>query len=135
MGSRSVRRQRPPALRPGDAVGIVAPASAFDRAQFETGCETLRRLGYRPVFNPSIFEHDLYFAGSVERRVAELEEMFIRDDIGAIVCVRGGYGTNHLLPALDVERIAAHPKIFIGYSDVTSLLTWFCDNGLVVFHG
>lgn len=135
MGSRTSHRTRPPALRPGDSVGIVAPASSFDRVQFEAGCETLRRMGYQPVFSPSIFEQDLYFAGSVERRVAELEEMFVREDVRAIVCARGGYGANHLLPALDVERIVAHPKIFIGYSDVTSLLTWFCDNGLVVFHG
>jgi muramoyltetrapeptide carboxypeptidase len=135
MGSPSSRRIRPPALRPGDGVGIVAPASWFDRAQFELGCETLRRLGYEPIFNHTIFEHDLYFAGSVERRVAELEEMFVREEVRAILCARGGYGTNHLLPALDIERILAHPKIFMGYSDVTSLLTWFCDHGLIVFHG
>ena len=135
MGMRPLHRTRPPALRPGDAVGVIAPSSAFDREQFEAGCETLRRLGYRPVFDASILERDLYFAGSVERRVAELEGMFVRDDIHAILCVRGGYGANHLLPAIDVERIVAHPKILVGYSDVTTLLTWLCDNGLVVFHG
>ncbi len=68
--------------------------------------------------------------------IRELEEMFARDDIRAIVCARGGYGSNYLLQTLDLHKIAAHPKIFVGYSDLTSLLTWFTDQtGLVTFHG
>ncbi len=66
----------------------------------------------------------------------ELEEMFVRDDVRAIVCARGGYGANYLLPMLDLEKIKAHPKIFVGYSDLTALLTYFADAaGLVTFHG
>jgi muramoyltetrapeptide carboxypeptidase len=62
--------------------------------------------------------------------------MFVRDDIRAIVCARGGYGSNYLLPALDLKKIAAHPKIFVGYSDLTTLLTAFADAAnLVTFHG
>ncbi len=62
--------------------------------------------------------------------------MFIREDVKAIVCARGGYGANYLLQALDLEKIKAHPKIFVGYSDLTALLTYFCDAGsLVTFHG
>ena len=53
--------------------------------------------------------------------------MFVREDIRAIVCARGGYGSNYLLPALDLKKIVTHPKIFVGYSDLTSLLTWFAD--------
>ena len=63
----------------------------------ERGCEALRRLGYEPFYFDSILERDLYFAGSVERRARELEEMFERDDIRAIICARGGYGSNYLL--------------------------------------
>jgi muramoyltetrapeptide carboxypeptidase len=78
----------------------------------------------------------LYFAGSAERRARELEEMFVRDDIRAIVCARGGYGSNYLLPKFDLKTVVAHPKIFVGYSDLTSLLTWFTDSAnLVTFHG
>src|SRR5205807_7743181 len=122
--------------RSGDVVGIVAPASNIKRADLETGCEALVRAGYRPFYFDSILEQDLYFAGSVDRRVRELEEMFIRDDVRAIVCARGGYGANYLLPALDLEKIKAHPKIFMGYSDITALLTYFADTaGLVTFHG
>jgi len=130
------RRIKPPALHPGDTIGIVAPASSFKREEFEAGCDALRRMGYKPVYHESIFGHDLYFAGSVERRVRELEEMFSRDDVSAIVCARGGHGSNYLLQALDIQKISAHPKIFVGYSDNTTLLTYFCDAaGLVTFHG
>ena len=127
---------RPPALLPGDTVGIVAPASNVNRKDLEAGCEALRRAGYRPFYFDSIFDQDLYFAGTVERRARELEEMFARQDVKAIVGARGGYGANYLLPALDLGKIKAHPKIFIGYSDLTALLTYFCDApGFVTFHG
>ena len=129
-------RLKPPALRPGDRVGIVAPASPVERAAFEAGCARLRRLGYEPVFSPSIFDCDLFFAGSVERRARELEEMFEREDVKAILCARGGYGCNYLLGKLNADKIRKHPKIFIGYSDITTLHTWILDQiGLITFHG
>ncbi|MGB8888565.1 MAG: LD-carboxypeptidase [Candidatus Korobacteraceae bacterium] len=128
-------RLRPPALRPGDTVGIIAPASGFRRDDFEAGCAELLRLGYRPFYLPSIFQRELYFAGSAERRVAELHEMFVRPEVKAILCARGGYGCNYLLPHLDLDLIRTHPKIFAGCSDVTTLLTYLCDAaGLVTFH-
>jgi muramoyltetrapeptide carboxypeptidase len=127
---------KPPALRPGDTVGIIAPASNIKRAELDAGCEALRRAGYRPFYFESILEQDLYFAGSVERRARELEEMFARDEVRAIVCARGGYGANYLLKELDLEIIRAHPKIFVGYSDNTTLLTYLFDAaGLITFHG
>jgi len=126
----------PPALRAGDTVGIIAPASGFNRERFLAGCERLRQMGYQPFYLDSIFARDLYFAGSVERRARELEEMFERDDVRAVLCARGGYGCNYLLERVDVAKIARHPKIFVGASDVTTLLTWFLDAaGLVTFHG
>jgi muramoyltetrapeptide carboxypeptidase len=129
-------RIKPPALRHGDTVGIVAPASNIKRADLDSGCDALRRAGYRPFYLDSILEQDLYFAGSVERRARELEQMFAREDIRAIVCARGGYGANYLLQALDIGKIRAHPKIFVGYSDITTLLTYFSDvAGFVTFHG
>src|SRR5580704_6193508 len=95
---------KPPALRPGDVVGIVAPASNIKRADLEAGCEALRRAGYRPFYFDSILEQDLYFAGPGERRRREIEEMFVREDVRAIVCARGGYGANYLLKELDLEK-------------------------------
>jgi len=136
MSSSTVRRVKPPSLQPGDTVGIVAPASNVKRADLEAGCEGLRRAGYRPFYLDSILDQDLYFAGTVQRRARELEEMFAREEVRAIVCARGGYGANYLLEELDLERIKLHPKIFVGYSDVTALLTYFSDDaGLVTFHG
>ena len=136
MPPQSPVRIKPPALRPGDRVGIVAPASYFKREEFDAGCAALRKLGYGPVYSDSIFERDLYFAGTAQRRARELEEMFDRDDIGAILCARGGYGANYLLPLLDMRKLAARPKIIVGYSDITSLLTYCCDVArFVTFHG
>src|SRR4029077_5609620 len=112
----TIARLKPPALHSGDVVGIVAPASNFKGEILETGCAALRQLGYKPFFLDSIFDRDLYFAGSAEQRARDLEEMFVRDDVRAIVCARGGYGSNYLLKLLDFEKIKAHPKIFVGYS-------------------
>jgi len=126
---------KPPALRPGDTIGIVAPASSVKQADLEAGCAALRKAGYKTLYLDSILERDLYFAGGVERRLRELEEMFERDEVRAIVCARGGYGANYLLRDLDWKKIASHTKIFIGYSDVTCLLTHFVDSGLAAFHG
>lgn len=136
MPSSTTPRVKPPALQLGDTVGIVAPASNIKRGDLDAGCERLRRAGYRPFYFDSILDQDLYFAGPVERRARELEEMFAREEVRAIVCARGGYGSNYLLPVLDLEKIKTHPKIFVGYSDHTALLTYFTDAaGLVTFHG
>jgi len=131
-----IPRIKPPALQPGDTIGIIAPASNIKRDSLEAGCDALRRLGYKPFYLDSILEKNLYFAGSVERRARELDEMFSGEDVSAIVCARGGYGANYLLDSLNLEKIRAHPKIFMGYSDVTTLLTYLLDStGLVIFHG
>ena len=131
-----IPRIKPPALQPGDVVGIVAPASNIQRDLLDAGCELLRRMGYKPFYLDSIFAQDLYFAGSAERRARELEEMFVRDEVRAVLCARGGYGSNYLLSKLNLQKIARHPKVFIGYSDNTTLLTYFADSiGLVTFHG
>jgi muramoyltetrapeptide carboxypeptidase len=132
----SLARIKPAALQSGDIVGIVAPASDVKRELLEAGCDNLQRLGYKPFYLKSILDRDLYFAGSVERRARELEEMFVRDEVRAILCARGGYGSNYLLDRIDLKKIKAHPKIFVGYSDLTSLLTYFADQaGLVTFQG
>src|SRR5438270_6054207 len=127
---------RPPVLRSGDTVGIVAPAGPVKREDFEAGVERLRSLGFNPFYSEGIFNRELYFAGGVRRRVDELHEMFRAPEVKAIICARGGYGTNHLLPHLNLDLIARNPKIFCGYSDVTTLATYFNRvTGMVGFHG
>jgi muramoyltetrapeptide carboxypeptidase len=135
MPTTSAQPVKPPALRPSDSIGIVAPASNIKEADLEAGCDALRRAGYKPVYLDTILNRDVFFAGSVQRRLRELEEMFERDDVRAVLCARGGYGANYLLPSLDPTKIKAHPKICIGYSDVTCLLTQLTDAGFVTFHG
>jgi len=136
--NRQLARQlvKPPALRTGDAVAVIAPAGAVDPAALKRGLAALRSWGYRPVYEESILDSDGYFAGTVERRCRELASTFKRADIGAVFCARGGYGCNYLLPHLDLEAFRRNPKIFLGYSDVTSLLTYLADAaGIVTFHG
>src|SRR4051794_8830779 len=110
---------KPEMLRPGDRIGIVAPASNVDAAQLKAGIDALESMGYVPLHQPGILDEDLYFAGTPHRRIREFHEMFKRDDIKAVLCARGGYGANYLLPDLDLDLIRRHPKIFLGYSDLT----------------
>ncbi len=129
-------RLRPAALRPGDTVGIIAPAGAFERDALEAGCAWLLAKGYQPFYLPSIFDRELYFAGSAQRRLDEFHQMFSRPEVKAIICARGGYGCNYLLPKIDLDLVRANPKIFCGCSDVTTLITYLCDRAeLVTFHG
>ena len=95
---------KPPALQPGDTIGIIAPASNIKRESLEAGCEACEQFGYKSFYLDSILEKNLYFAGSGERRARELEEMFTRDDVRAIICARGGYGANYLLETLNLEK-------------------------------
>ena len=127
---------KPPPLRRGDKIGIVAPASNIQRDALDAGVAELQRIGYQVELGDSVFDQDLYFAGSPEARARDLMQMFQRRDIRAIVCARGGYGSNYLLPLMDLNVIRRHPKILVGYSDITSLLTWITDEvGMVTFHG
>src|SRR5215469_13215548 len=124
------------ALKPGDKVGIIAPASNIKPELLQAGAEGLRARGYEPVYSSGILARDLYFAGTIDRRVGELEEMLERNDIAALICARGGYGSNYLLEQIDFKKFVNHPKIVVGYSDNTSLLTAIHDRtGLVTFHG
>ena len=125
-----------PRLHSGDKIGVVAPASNVKRELLDLGVKLLREMGYEPEYAPGITAQDLYFAGTVERRIAELYAMLERPDIKAILCARGGYGSNYLLEHIDFRKFAENPKIVMGYSDITSLLTAITDRtGLITFHG
>jgi muramoyltetrapeptide carboxypeptidase len=127
---------KPPVLRRGDKVGMIAPASSFSRDGFLAGYDRLRQMGYDPAYAQNIFDRDIYFAGTAERRTHEFQEFWQREDIAALICVRGGYGSNYLLEDLNFDLFAKHPKILVGCSDITSLLTAINDRtGLVTFHG
>ncbi|MCX6358078.1 MAG: LD-carboxypeptidase [Candidatus Aureabacteria bacterium] len=127
---------KPVALRPGDTIGIAAPASAFDPEAFRRGVERLKGLGYGVRFRDDIVARNGYLAGSDGKRVAEIEELFADPGVRAVFCARGGYGSQRLLPLLDSSLIRRHPKLFVGYSDITALHCYFngvC--GMATVHG
>ncbi|HEY3885318.1 MAG TPA: LD-carboxypeptidase [Vicinamibacterales bacterium] len=127
---------KPRALAAGDRIALVAPASPFRREAFDAGVAELRRLGFDPVFDDSVFARAGYTAGDPRHRAAAFRRAWIDPSISALVAVRGGYGSVQMLPLLDANEFRAAPKIFIGYSDTTSLLTWLNQAvGIVAFHG
>lgn len=126
----------PQALQPGDCIGLVAPASPVKREALLEGAASLEALGFRVHYTPRIFDAQRYLAGSDAARTDELHAMFADPDVKAIFCGRGGYGSQRLIPHLDPALIMAHPKVFLGYSDVTSLLLYLYQRcGLVTLHG
>ncbi len=127
----------PPRLNPGDTLGIVAPASAPpDPKNVDRAMAVLEKLGYRTKLAPNAYKRLGFLAGSDRERAGDLMRMFTDRQVNAIICVRGGYGTARLLSRLDYSLIRANPKIFIGYSDITSLHGAFLSKaGLISFHG
>lgn len=127
---------KPRALEPGSRLAVVAPASPFDRQEFDDGLAEIRRLGFEPVYDESVFERHGYLAGSPERRAAALRHAWRDPTVAGVIGVRGGYGSAQLLPLLDAEEVIDARKPFIGYSDLTAILTFLgCQCGLVAFHG
>jgi muramoyltetrapeptide carboxypeptidase len=128
--------RKPRALRAGDRIAIVAPASGCGRDAFDAGAAELRRLGFDPVWDEAIFARATFTAGTAAARAADFERAWRDPSVPALIALRGGYGSVHLLPLLAHLRAAQQPKLFIGYSDNTSLLTWLnCLEGVTALHG
>jgi muramoyltetrapeptide carboxypeptidase len=128
--------RKPRALRPGDRIAIVAPASPFTREDFDAGVGELRTLGFDPVYREDVFACDGYLAGPADLRARSFHAAWTDPDVAGIVAVRGGYGSVQMLPLLDPRAMEQQVKAFVGYSDNTSLLTWLNQEcGLVAFHG
>jgi muramoyltetrapeptide carboxypeptidase len=132
-----VKLIRPPRLNPGDTLGIIAPASAApDPKNVDRAVAVLEKLGYRIKFARYAHRRLGYLAGTDRERASDVIQMFTDPKVNAILCVRGGYGTARLLPRLDYATIRANAKIFVGYSDITSLHAAFLKQaGLISFHG
>ncbi len=124
------------ALKPGDRIAVVSPASPFSRDEFEKGVAEIRRLGFEPVYHDTVFDRSLFTSGPAELRAASFVRAWSDPDVAAVIAVRGGYGSVQLLPQLDGWDPGHRPKLFIGYSDNTSLLTWLtCHCGIPTLHG
>jgi muramoyltetrapeptide carboxypeptidase len=128
---------KPAALHPGANLTIVSPASTPKAELVQQGIDRLHALGYRTVLSPHALDKGpLYFAGTLEHRVAELHAAFADPSIDGILCTRGGWGSAELLPYLDAALIRSNPKLFIGYSDHTSLHCWLRQQtGLISLYG
>jgi len=127
---------KPPRLRKGDVIGVIAPASPMKPELLEAGVRYLEGLGYRVKLGKYIFEKHGYLAGTDAQRANDFNSMFRNRRVNAIICARGGYGTPRLLRLIDYEALRRNPKIFAGYSDLTALqLAIFRYTGLITFSG
>jgi len=126
----------PSVLKPGDTLGIVAPAGSFEQMKLHRGISVLEQMGFN-VFTPEgLFEKEDYLAGSDEHRAHLLNSLFKEEAVKGVICARGGFGSLRILSLLDYKTIRKSQKIFIGFSDITALLSVFETKcGLISFHG
>jgi len=136
MLSKDHKSVRPSRLKPGDTNGIVAPAGPFDSEKFMKGKTVLESMGFQTIFDEGIFQRHGFLAGTDIQRTDQVNRLFADPTVQAIACARGGYGSIRILSFLDFETIQKHPKIFLGFSDISALLSVLYDQcGLVTFHG
>ncbi len=128
---------KPQRLRVGDTVGLIAPANAtFLPVELDIARETLEALSLRVKTGAHLLDRHGYLAGRDADRAADVNALFSDPDVRAVLALRGGWGSARLLPHLDYAAIRRHPKVLMGYSDVTALLNAVhARTGLVTFHG
>ncbi len=129
--------KKPKKLNPGDTIGVISPSSPSEKkSEVVRGVETLEGMGYKVVLSRNLNKSKGFVAGTEEERADDLNEMFRRDDIDAIFVTQGGYGAAQLIRHIDFDMISQNPKIFTGFSDITSLHMAISKfSGVVTFHG
>lgn len=131
-----MKMQTPPALKKGDKVAIVAPASAVKAEYIESAAEAIRRRGYEPVVFPHAGGRIAgNYSGTIEERSEDLTAALADPAVRAVLCARGGYGTVHLLPDLKPKLITADPKWIVGFSDISALHALALSCGVKSLHG
>ncbi len=123
----------PRAVRPGSRLAVVAPAGPFNEVSFRKGLAWLSER-YEVHTRPDIFSKSGYFAGSDERRLAELNEAILDPDVDAVICARGGFGTTRLLPGIDPAAVREANKTLVGFSDITALHAIWARAGIRSVH-
>ena len=127
---------KPPGLVAGDLIGIISPAGPVNKPDLQAGLKKLKTSGFKIRIAPHVYNTKGYLAGEDEARLDDLHAMFRNQDIKAVLCARGGYGSMRLLEGIQYDLIRNNPKIFVGYSDITALLMAFHTmTGLITFHG
>lgn len=126
----------PEPLKPGDKVAVIAPSSPLHDDTILTVINSIKALDLKPVITASCKMNHGYLAGTDTCRAKDINNAFISEEIRGIFCMRGGYGSMRLLPMIDFESIKNHPKVFVGYSDITALHTVLNQQcGFITFHG
>lgn len=125
----------PRAVPTGGTLGLISPSSAIKAESLEPGLAYLEAHGYRIKRFPSLYAKHHELAGTDEARAADLIAAFEDPEVDAVLCSRGGYGCARLMPYLDFEALANHRKLFIGYSDITTLHLGFQNVGFATLHG
>ncbi|MFO7985909.1 MAG: LD-carboxypeptidase [Desulfatiglandaceae bacterium] len=127
---------KPRALHHGDGVGIISPAGPVSEDQLAAGIKRLESSGFKVHTGPHVYAKSNYLAGEDSLRLADFHAMFLNSEIKAVFCSRGGYGSLRLLDRIDYDLVRKHPKLLIGFSDITALLmALYKHSGLVTFHG
>lgn len=127
---------KPPRLKPGSTIGIVSPSYHIDEDVYKRTTQIFIERGFNIIEGKSVRLTNNLYSGTPEQRAQDIIDMFINPEIDAIICARGGYGANRVLPLLDFKVIKQNPKIFMGYSDITTYLTSITQKTeLVTFHG
>lgn len=130
------RLQKPPALKPGDRIAVVATSGKVEEEQLKTGIAALKQAGFAVETAENILARKGYLAGEAKSRAEALQGFFERPDIAAIFAARGGFGSIQMLPYLNPDAVRRRPKIFVGYSDLSIMLNWLVQRcGMVAFHG
>ncbi|WP_250632300.1 S66 peptidase family protein [Rhodoflexus caldus] len=127
----------PPLLKPGDTIGLISPAgSLYEEAPYRQAVHLWQSLGFQVKHGRHWQAKWGYLAGTDEQRLADLHTMFADPEVKAVIAFRGGWGSARLLPHINFDLIAANPKIFMGYSDITTLLlAIYAQTGLITWHG
>jgi muramoyltetrapeptide carboxypeptidase len=124
-------------LPPGGTIGVPAPASPYEnRSEVLRGVEWWEARGYRVKLADGALARDAYVAGDAKQRARDLEAMFADPEVDVVQCLEGGYGSAQTIPHLDFDVVAANPKPFVGYSDITALHVAIRQRtGLATFYG
>ncbi len=117
-------------------MGVAAPAGPFDETRFKNGLKRLQSLNLATRYSPHIFKRNGFLAGSDQSRAETMNNLLADEEIRAVFCARGGYGSMRIMDRVDLNLIESRPKILVGFSDVTALLlALHSKTGLVTFHG
>ncbi len=125
-------------LKIGDTIGIISPSAPITKefeAQFKKGIQVLENMGFKVYLSKNVYANTLGYSATIQEKVEDIEEMFLKEEVKAIMCSQGGQNSNAILPYLNYELIKKHPKILIGISDVTAILNAiYTKTGLVTYH-